>query len=168
MNYELRTTNSELQKDPRHEARRVALATLFERAFHSIQPEESIRRVNEVFEEKELDQELLAALVAGVAEKTKEIDKIIEETAPAWPTNQINKIDLIALRIAIWELLFAKEVLPQEKQAPQKVAIDEAIELAKEFGGSSSGPFVNGVLGTVVERYLEGKTPPPEDENIEE
>lgn len=157
-----------MEKDPRHEARRVALATLFERAFHSIQPEESIHRVNEVFEEQGLDQELLAALITGVSEKTEEIDKIIEETAPAWPTNQINKIDLIALRISIWELLFGKEVLPKEKQAPQKVAIDEAIELAKEFGGSSSGPFVNGVLGTIVERYLEGKPPPPKDENIEE
>lgn len=154
--------------DPRHEARRVALATLFERAFHSIRPEESIIRVEEVLEEKEVDQELLEALIAGVTEKTEEIDRLIEETAPAWPTNQINKIDLIALRIAIWELLFAKEVLPENKQVPPKVAIDEAIELAKEFGGSSSGPFVNGVLGTVVERHLEGKVPPPKDEDIEE
>uniref|UniRef100_A0A831Z0X0 Transcription antitermination protein NusB n=1 Tax=candidate division WWE3 bacterium TaxID=2053526 RepID=A0A831Z0X0_UNCKA len=148
------------EKDPRHEARRIALATLFERAFHSIQPEESILRVKEIFEEKEFDQELLTSIIAGVTEKTEEIDKIIEETAPAWPTNQINKIDLIALRIAIWELL--------EKRIPQKVAIDEAIELAKEFGGSSSGSFVNGVLGAVVERYLEGKVPPPKDEDIEE
>ncbi|HLD96321.1 MAG TPA: transcription antitermination factor NusB [Patescibacteria group bacterium] len=153
--------------DPRHEARRVVLATLFERAFHSIQPEESILRIKEVLEEKEVDQELIAVLIKGVAEKSEEIDRIIEETAPAWPTNQINKIDLIALRIAIWELLFSKEDLPIEKQVPPKVAIDEAIELAKEFGGSSSGPFVNGVLGTVVERYLEGKVPPPKDENIE-
>jgi N utilization substance protein B len=151
--------------DPRHEARRVALATLFERAFHSIQPEESVLRVKEILEEKEVDQELLSVLLKGVAEKSEEIDRIIEETAPAWPTNQINKIDLIALRIAIWELLFSKEELPIKKQVPPKVAIDE---LAKEFGGSSSGPFVNGVLGTVVERYLEGKVPPPKDENIEE
>lgn len=154
--------------DPRHEARRVALATLFERAFHSIKPEESIIRVEEVLGEKEVDQELLSALITGVTEKTEEIDRLVEETAPAWPTNQINKIDLIALRIAIWELLFAKEAISVEKQVPPKVAIDEAIELAKEFGGSSSGPFVNGVLGTVVERYLEGKVPPPKDENIEE
>ena len=162
------SSQSELQNDPRHEARRVALATLFERAFHSIKPEESILRVKEILEEKEVDQELLSTLIKGVTEKTEEIDRIIEETAPAWPTNQINKIDLIALRIAIWELLLSKEVFPAEKQVPPKVAIDEAIELAKEFGGSSSGPFVNGVLGTVVERYLEGKVPPSKDENIEE
>lgn len=154
--------------DPRHEARRVALATLFERTFHSIKPEESILRVEEVLEEEGVDQELLSSLIKGVTGRSEEIDRIIEETAPAWPTNQINKVDLIALRIAIWELIFAKDELSAEKQVPPKVAIDEAIELAKEFGGSSSGPFVNGVLGTVVERYLEGKVPPPKDEDIEE
>src|SRR3989304_6587911 len=99
---------------------------------------------------KDVNQDLIAVLIKGVAKKSEEIDRIIEETAPAWPTNQINKIDLIALRISIWELLFSKEVLAAEKQAPPKVAIDEAIELANEFGGSSSGPFVNGVLGAVV------------------
>lgn len=154
--------------DPRHEARRIALATLFERAFHSVNLEESVPRINEIFEKKEVDQELLKNVIQGVTEKTEQIDQIVREAAPAWPTDQINKIDLIALRIAIYELLFAKETLPAARQVPPKVAIDEAIELAKEFGGSSSGPFVNGVLGTVVERYLEGKEPPPKDENIEE
>lgn len=155
--------NSELKtdKDPRHEARRVALAMLFERAFHSIALEESVARVRDIYQEKDVDQELLETLVQGISEKTEEIDQIIAETAPAWPPAQINKIDLIALRIAIYELLFVKDV-------PPKVAIDEAIELAKEFGGSSSGAFVNGVLGTVVERYFEGKVPPPRDEDIEE
>lgn len=138
------------RKDPRHEARRVALATLFERAFHSIDPEESIARVKEVYEGGEVEQELLTRLVRGVTDETEEIDQIIAETAPAWPPEQINKVDLIALRMAIWELLFAKEV-------PPKVAIDEAIELAKEFGGASSGSFVNGVLGTVVEQRLDEK-----------
>lgn len=154
--------------DPRHEARRIALATLFERAFHSINLGESIARVNETFTEGEVDRELLETIIQGVTEKTEAIDQIVREAAPAWPTDQINKVDLIALRIAIYELLFAKESLSQEKQVPPKVAIDEAIELAKEFGGSSSGPFVNGVLGTVVERYLEGKEPPPRDENIQD
>lgn len=155
-------------QDPRHEARRIALATLFERAFHSINLEESVLRINKTFGEREVDQELLRTIVQGVTEKTEEIDQIIREAAPAWPTDQINKIDLIALRISIYELLFAKEKLSREKQVPPKVAIDEAIELAKEFGGSSSGPFVNGVLGTIVERYLEGKAPATKDENIEE
>lgn len=149
------------ERDPRHEARRVALATLFERTFHSIQLDSSAMRIREIYREGELDEELLTKLLQGITEKTEEIDQIIAETAPAWPPAQINRIDLIALRIAIYELLFAKDV-------PPKVAINEAIELAKEFGGSSSGSFVNGVLGTVVERYLEGKVPPPKDKNVEE
>lgn len=149
------------KKDPRHEARRVALATLFERSFHSIDQKSSINRVLEVYShgagdataahnEKEVDQELLTMILEGVTADTKAIDKIIAETAPAWPPDQITKVDLIALRIAIFELVIAKNV-------PPKVAINEAIELAKEFGGVSSGAFVNGVLGTVVKKYLEDK-----------
>lgn len=148
------------KKDPRHEARRVALATLFERSFHSIDQESSIKRVLEIYSHKagdavaahnevEVDQDLLNLILQGVTTNTEELDKIIAETAPAWPPDQITKVDLIALRIAIFELVIAKNV-------PLKVAIDEAIELAKEFGGASSGAFVNGVLGTVVKKYLEG------------
>lgn len=150
------------KEDPRHEARRVALATLFERSFHSIDQESSISRVLEVYShgagdaattynEKGIERDLLAAILEGVTANTDAIDKIIAETAPAWPPDQITKVDLIALRIAIFELVIAKNV-------PPKVAIDEAIELAKEFGGASSGAFVNGVLGTVVKKYLEDKT----------
>ncbi len=149
------------KKDPRHEARRVALATLFERAFHSIRADESIALVKELYKEDEVDQKLLKGIIQGVTEKRKDLDEIITETAPAWPPDQINKIDLIALRIAIWELVFSKEV-------PPKVAIDEAIEVSKEFGGASSGAFVNGVLGTVVEKYLEGVEPASKDEYVEE
>jgi N utilization substance protein B len=134
-------------KDPRHEARRIALATLFERTFHSIDQEKSIKRILETYREQAIDQGLLNLLLKGVSEHSEELDKIIAETAPAWPPEQITKIDLVVLRIAIFELVTAKEV-------PPKVAIDEAIELAKEFGTSSSGPFVNGVLGTVVKKYL--------------
>lgn len=150
----------ESKRDPRHEARRVALAILFERAFHSVDQKESLARIKELYDESSVDQKLLDAITEGVGEKREELDKVISTTAPAWPPDQINKVDLIALRIAIWELLFAKDV-------PQKVAIDEAIEVAKEFGGTSSGAFVNGVLGTVVEKYIEGKESPEEDEDVE-
>lgn len=136
------------KRDPRHEARRVALATLFERTFHSIDPTKSVERILEVYEEKKIDQNLLNLIVKGVTEGVEALDKIISETAPAWPPDQITKADLIILRISIFELVVAKNV-------PPKVAIDEAIELAKEFGGTSSGSFVNGVLGTVVKKYLE-------------
>ncbi len=150
------------------------MAILFEKAFHSTDIKESLVRINELYnersgiasdskitsEENSVDQKLRTAITEGVAGKREELDKIISATAPAWPTDQINKVDLIALRIAIWELLFAKNV-------PQKVAIDEAIEIAKEFGGTSSGSFVNGVLGTVVEKYIEGEKSPEEDEDVE-
>ncbi len=151
MGSKLREKGKTHKKDPRHEARRVALATLFERSFHSIDQESSINRVKEIYQEEDIDKELLQTVIDGVSENTGTIDKIIAETAPAWPPEQITKVDLVALRIAIFELLISKRV-------PPKVAIDEAIELAKEFGGTSSGAFINGVLGAVVKKHLEGKT----------
>jgi N utilization substance protein B len=75
-------------------------------------------------------------------ENFDEIDKIIVETAPEWPINQITVIDRNVLRLGIFELMFAKKI-------PPKVAINEAVEMGKRFGGESSGKFVNGVLGTL-------------------
>ena len=83
-------------------------------------------------------------LVNGVAAHISEIDKIIETSAPEWPIGQINIVDRNCLRIGLYELLYAKK-----EEVPPKVAINEAIELAKTFGGESSGRFINGVLGTV-------------------
>ncbi len=77
-----------------------------------------------------------------------EIDTIISRVAVQWPIDQIAKADLAILRLAVYELLYAKA-------APDKVVIDEAVELAKEFGSQSSASFVNGVLGTVVNKYKE-------------
>lgn len=73
----------------------------------------------------------------------KQIDHLITQAAPLWPIDKIAKIDLAILRLAIYELLI-------EKKNPPKVTIDEAVELAKEFGGDGGAPFVNGVLGTIV------------------
>ena len=88
-------------------------------------------------------------LVDGVKANLAEIDKIIEKTAPEWPIDQITIIDRNILRLGIFELQYAKAV-------PPKVAINEAVELGKTFGGSSSGKFVNGVLGTLYrEMYPE-------------
>ncbi|MBI4054264.1 MAG: transcription antitermination factor NusB [Candidatus Doudnabacteria bacterium] len=84
-------------------------------------------------------------LVAGVEKNLTDIDKIIQETAPEWPIEQINIIDRNILRLGILELMFLKEV-------PPKVAINEAVELGKVFGGGSSGKFVNGVLGTLFRK----------------
>ncbi|MEK7582882.1 MAG: transcription antitermination factor NusB [Patescibacteria group bacterium] len=83
-------------------------------------------------------------LVHGAVSKLGEIDDIIQKAAPQWPIDQIAMVDRAVLRLGIYELLFGNH-----DEVPPKVAINESIELAKTFGGDSSGKFVNGVLGTI-------------------
>ncbi len=85
-------------------------------------------------------------LTKKVIKKIKKIDKMVEASAPQFPIARINKIDLAILRLAVWELVFGKT-------APYKVIIDEAVELAKEYGSEKSPKFINGVLGTIVKKY---------------
>lgn len=138
-------------KDPRHQARRVALAVLF--AKNNPDSEQNSNLIKEVgvealeINEGEVDENKLKILIEGVLDNQDLIDEIIKNTAPEWPIEQINTIDLICLRIAIYELVISQDT-------PHKVGINEAIELAKEFGGDSSGKFVNGVLGTIVQILL--------------
>lgn len=142
-------------KDPRHEARRIALQVLFEWSFNSLDVEKIIERdldtltqlENPEGEKRKIDTELNVFLVKGVTNNLETIDKIISGAAPEWPIDQIAKIDLEILRLAIFELYIARNV-------PPKVSIDEAVELAKEFGGENSSKFINGVLGTVVKELL--------------
>jgi N utilization substance protein B len=90
------------------------------------------------------ENEFINNLAHGVLEHQLQIDDIITKSAPEWPLNQITIVDRNVLRIGIYELLFG-----DKEQVPPKVAINEAIELAKGYGGDSSGRFVNGVLGTI-------------------
>ena len=90
------------------------------------------------------DQSLVWQIITGVVKNLLKIDKIIEKAAPEWPISQITIVDRNILRIGLHELLYGNK-----KEVPPKVAINEAIELAKSFGGESSGKFINGVLGTV-------------------
>jgi len=109
--------------------------------------------------------DFITGLVKGAIEHWDEINKIIEKGAPEWPLEQINIVDRNVLRIGIYELLFANR-----EEVPPKVAINEAIELAKTFGGDNSGKFINGVLGTIYREIGEpgkdeggprkGKEPP--------
>lgn len=94
---------------------------------------------------KDYDTALAESIINGVEENINEIDEVILKSAPEWPIEKIPKVDIVALRIAIYEILYAKSV-------PEKVAIDEAIELAKEFGSDTSSKFVNGVLGAIVRK----------------
>lgn len=96
------------------------------------------------------DQSLVWQIVAGITKNISKIDKIIEKAAPEWPLDQITVVDRNVLRIGLYELLYA-----DKKEVPPKVAINESIELAKTFGGSNSGKFINGVLGTVYKQIEE-------------
>jgi len=91
-------------------------------------------------------------LVKGVTEKLPQIDKVIEKAAPEWPIEQITIVDRNVLRIGLYELLYGNK-----EEVPPKVAINEAIELAKTFGGESSGKFINGVLGTIFKQIEKEK-----------
>ena len=90
------------------------------------------------------DTGFIHQLIDGVTVHLNELDKIIEKAAPQWPLGQVAVVDRNVLRLGLYELLFGKR-----EEVPPKVAINESIELAKSFGGESSGKFVNGVLGTV-------------------
>lgn len=117
--------------DPRHIKRQKAIKNLFRWSFH---PEQKV--------ENKLANQVLS--------HQKKIDQIITESAPDWPIEQINRIDLAILRLAIHELIIVKK-------EPPKVIIDEAVELAKRYGSEKSSSFVNGVLGTVLKNTKKKK-----------
>lgn len=137
----------------RHLSRSIAMQTLFEWDFNDY----DTKHVSEMFERnmREFapgidDGGFTKKLVSGVIKKQKKLDEIIEKAAPEWPIEQVACVDRNVLRLGLYELLFGKRT-----EVPPKVAINEAIELAKNFGGDSSGRFVNGVLGTVYKEIGE-------------
>ena len=138
----------------RHLSRSIAMQSLYEWDFMT----EEGRSLDEIIERniKEFgpgleDTDFIKQIAKGVEENIDKIDKIIEKAAPEWPIDQINIVDRNVLRIGLYELLYA-----DKEEVPPKVAINEAIELAKMFGGESSGKFINGVLGTVY-KEIENK-----------
>ena len=131
----------------RHLSRSIAMQSLYEWDFSGKKPEkleEIVGRNVKEFGPGLEDESFVWQLVTGVVQRLSRIDKIIEKAAPEWPLEQITIVDRNVLRIGLYELLYAKK-----EEVPSKVAINEAIELAKTFGGESSGKFINGVLGTV-------------------
>jgi N utilization substance protein B len=137
----------------RHLSRSVALQSLFEWDFRG-KKKGQLKKVTEhnvaEFAPGMDDAGFVYNLVIGVSENLDEIDAMIVESAPDWPIEQITVVDRNVLRLGIYELKFAKA-----DDVPPKVAINEAIELAKTFGGVSSGKFVNGVLGTIYKQMGE-------------
>jgi len=131
----------------RHLSRSIVMQSLYEWDFSGKKPENLERIVEKNIKEFGPgleDKDFVWQLVNGVISKLSEIDKIIEKAAPEWPIEQITIVDRNVLRIGLYELLYGNK-----EEVPPKVAINEAIELAKTFGGESSGKFINGVLGTV-------------------
>lgn len=136
----------------RHLARSVVLQTLFERdaSGGAMAADAAIARLSDYAREfgaRDSDMPFMKNLLETAVAKQKEIDEVIARAAPEWPIDKIAAIDRNILRLGLTELLFADKA-----QVPEKVAINEAIELAKAFGSASSSRFVNGVLGAV---YIE-------------
>ena len=153
----------------RHLARTVALQTLYEWDFFDGKkdPQEILERDLAELTPKLEEKDFSRTVVNGVLEHRSEIDAMITKFAPDWPLEKITTVDRNVLRIGVFELIWNEEI-------PSKVAINEAIEVAKAFGGESSGKFVNGVLGAVYRAQLDKgvskeadkpreKKPEPED-----
>ena len=115
--------------DPRHKLRIATVKKLFEQSF----------RKNIDFDKGSEAEKISAS--------QKKIDTLVEKFAPSWPIEQILPMDLAILRLSIWELAF------KEKKEPYKVIVDEAVEIAKEYGTETSGGFINGVLGAIIKTY---------------
>lgn len=131
----------------RHLARSIAMQSLYEWDFwgkDGSKLKEIIDKNIKEFGAGLENTDFILRLVNGVVENLSKLNKIIEKSAPEWPLEQITIVDRNILRLGLYELLFG-----DRQEVPPKVAINEAIELAKGFSGESSGKFVNGVLGTV-------------------
>lgn len=122
--------------DPRHQKRREVVCQLFSYSFAK--------------------DGLQKKITKEIIDQLEEIDQIIGQAAPEWPLERVNRVDLAILRLAVYELII-------QKSEPPKVIIDEAVELAKEFGSANSAAFVNGVLGNILKK----KFPQLEEENNE-
>jgi transcription antitermination protein NusB len=128
----------------RHLARAIVLQSMYEWDFHGTKndPADTLARNLSEFAPDLDEKDFAQKLLAGIILKKPEIDDTISHFAPDWPLPKITIVDRNVLRIGTYELIYDLEI-------PSKVAINEAIELAKTFGGESSGKFVNGVLGAV-------------------
>ena len=140
----------------RHLGRIIALQTLYEQDFRreagdgQFDLDSVLARNISRYEDMVDDKAFIEQLVHGVAERESELDARLQPIAPEWPIDQIARMDRVVLRIGLYEL-------EHEQDVPPKVVINEAVELAKAFGGENSSKFINGVLGTVMRERDAGK-----------
>lgn len=139
----------------RHLGRIVALQTLYEFEFRKESNDETVDVDNILasnlsrYDDAIDDKDFVSSLVKGVLEQQLDLDLKIQPIAPEWPIEQIARIDRNILRIGLYELLYQADIIPP------KVAINEAVELAKAFGSDNSSKFINGVLGTAYRTLVE-------------
>jgi N utilization substance protein B len=142
----------------RHLGRIIVLQTLYEEIFRkecgdkSFSIDKVLSRNISRYRANVGDTEFITKLAAGVSKQAEQLDKKLQPIAPDWPLSQIAKIDHIVLKIGAYELINHADV-------PPKVVINEAVELAKGFGGDNSSKFVNGVLGTLLKEIQSGSKP---------
>lgn len=142
----------------RHLGRIVVLQSLYEYEFRTgsgdttVNIDEILGRNLERYESAIEDKAFVTDLVKGVIKDQDELDAKIQPIAPDWPIEQIARVDRAILRVGLYELLKLSSIVPP------KVAINEAVELAKAFGSDNSSKFVNGVLGTAYRTLVEGKS----------
>jgi N utilization substance protein B len=140
----------------RHLGRIIVLQTLYEQDFRrassdsSFNLDEVLDRNIERYKKMMDDKDFVVRLVKGITDQESDLDKQLTPIAPDWPIDQIARMDRIILHIGMYELLY-------EKDTPPKVVINEAVELAKSFGGDNSSKFINGVLGTALRSIEETK-----------
>lgn len=143
----------------RHLGRIIALQSLYEEEFRrdagdaAFDLDEVLTRNIDRYAEMVDDVDFIRDLVKGVISKAAELDAILQPIAPEWPIDQIARMDRLVLRMGLYELM-------HEKDVPPKVVINEAVELAKAFGGENSSKFINGVLGTVLRKRTEEEASP--------
>lgn len=142
----------------RHLGRIIALQTLYEQELRqeandtTFDTDDVLKRNISRYKEMVDDVKFIEQLVAGVTKHAKDLDAKLQPVAPEWPIDQIARMDRLVLRIGLYEL-------ENEADVPAKVVINEAVELAKAFGGDNSSKFVNGVLGTLLRQKEEGVKP---------
>lgn len=128
----------------RRELREQIFQMLFRVEFHSV---EEMPNQMDFFEEtqpcSEKDKKYISTKFHGIIEKMDEIDAVLNETSTGWKTTRMSKVDLTLLRLAVYEMKYEEDI-------PVKVAINEAVELAKQYGSDDSPAFVNGVLAKLV------------------